>query len=155
MVELNIGDNAPEIITTVNGEKKNWTTDFEGKKILLFFYPKDNTPGCTAEACNLRDNYNAFIEKGYQIVGVSPDSEEQHKKFSEKFQLPFLLIPDTEKEILQAYGAWGEKKMYGKTSIGVKRSTFLISEERKIEKIFKTVKTKEHAEQIFKSLKTI
>lgn len=134
-----------------NGEKIK-LSDFAGKKLVLYFYPKDNTGGCNAEACNLRDNYDDFLNFGYQIVGVSPDSEKTHQKFIEKFELPFNLIADTEKVILEKYGVWGEKKMYGKTYMGVMRTTFLIDEKGIVEKVFKKVKTKEHSEQIFKDL---
>ncbi len=123
-------------------------SDFRGSKLVLYFYPRDNTPGCTAEACNLRDNYNDLIAKGYKIVGVSPDSEKSHKGFAEKFSLPFPLISDTEKKILKLYGAYGEKKMYGKTVMGVIRTTFIINEVGVIEKIIRKVDTKNHTEQI-------
>ncbi len=123
-------------------------SDFRGSKLVLYFYPRDNTPGCTAEACNLRDNYNDLIAKGYKIVGVSPDSEKSHKGFAEKFSLPFPLISDTEKKILKLYGAYGEKKMYGKTVMGVIRTTFIINEIGVIEKIIRKVDTKNHTEQI-------
>jgi len=146
------GQKAPEFEgINQNGEKIK-LSDFAGKKLVLYFYPKDNTGGCNAEACNLRDNYNDFLNFGYQIIGVSPDSEKTHQKFIEKFELPFNLIADTEKVILEKYGVWGEKKMYGKTYMGVMRTTFLIDEKGVVEKVFKKVKTKEHSEQIFKDL---
>lgn len=119
-----------------------------GKKVVLFFYPADDTPGCTAEACNLRDNYTDFIKKGFIILGVSPDNEKSHKKFSEKFALPFPLIADTSKKILNDYGVWGEKNRFGKTIIGVFRTTFMIDEKGKIENIISDVNTKEHTTQI-------
>lgn len=125
---------------------------YKGKKVVLYFYPKDNTPGCTAEACNLRDNFEAFQKEGFEILGVSPDSTQSHQKFIAKHELPFRLISDPDKEILKAYGAWGQKKMYGKTYDGVLRSTFIINEQGIIEKIFKKVKTKEHTQQIFTEL---
>lgn len=121
-----------------------------GKKIVLYFYPKDNTPGCTAEACSLRDNYNELIKKGFVVLGVSPDTERSHQGFASKFELPFPLIADPEKKILTAYGAYGEKVMYGKKVTGVIRTTFIIDEKGVIEKIIKKVDTKEHAGQIFK-----
>ena len=130
-----------------NGETVS-LSDYKGKKLILFFYPKDGTPGCTAEACNLRDNYQDLKEKGYELLGVSPDSRRKHTNFINKHELPFHLIADTEKEVLQAYGAWGEKKMYGRKYMGVIRSTFVIDEEGKIEQIFRKVKTKDHAAQI-------
>jgi len=125
---------------------------FKGKKLILYFYPKDNTPGCTAESCNLNDNYEYWISKGYEVVGISPDSVASHQKFVEKFGLKFNLIADTSKEILEAYGVWGEKVNYGKTYMGVIRTTFVIDEKGTIEKIFKKVDTKEHTDQIIKNL---
>lgn len=134
-----------------NGDKIN-LTDFKGKKLILYFYPKDNTPGCTAESCNLNDNYEMWLEKGFDVVGVSPDSEKSHLKFIDKFNLKFNLIADTEKEILQAYGAWGEKKLYGRVYMGVLRKTFVIDEHGIIKEIFEKVKTKDHTNQIITSL---
>jgi peroxiredoxin Q/BCP len=125
-------------------------TDFTGKKLVLYFYPKDNTPGCTAEACNLRDNYDHFIKKGFAVVGVSPDSEKSHKGFAGKYSLPFPLIADTSTKIMNDYGVWGEKKMYGKSYMGVLRTTFIIDEKGLIEKIIEKVDTADHTEQIFK-----
>jgi peroxiredoxin Q/BCP len=134
-----------------NGETVS-LDQFKGKKVVLYFYPKDNTPGCTAEACNLRDNFEQFQKQGFEIIGVSPDSEKSHQNFIARHELPFRLLSDPGKEILKAYGAWGEKKMYGKTYEGVLRSTFIIDEEGNIEKIFKKVKTKDHTNQIFTEL---
>jgi len=125
-------------------------SDFTGKKIILYFYPKDNTPGCTAEACNLRDNYKAILNKGFAVVGVSPDSEKSHKGFAGKYSLPFPLIADSSKKIMNDYGVWGEKKMYGKSYMGVLRTTFIIDEKGIIEKIIEKVDTAGHSEQIFK-----
>jgi peroxiredoxin Q/BCP len=125
-------------------------SNYTGKKVVLYFYPKDNTPGCTAEACSLRDNYKELIKKGFVVLGVSPDTEKSHKGFAEKFNLPFPLIADPDKKILGAYGAYGEKVMYGKKVTGVIRTTFIIDEKGKIEKVIKKVDTKEHAPQIFK-----
>ena len=125
---------------------------FKGKKLILYFYPKDDTPGCTAEACNLNDNYEYWISKGYEVVGISPDSEASHQKFIKKYGLKFNLIADTSKEILEAYGVWGEKMNYGKTYMGVIRTTFVIDANGIIEKIFKKVDTKEHTSQIVKDL---
>ena len=150
MIEL--GHKAPDFKgVNQNGEEIK-LSDFKGKKLILYFYPKDNTAGCNAEACNLRDNYEEFLDFGYEIIGVSPDNEKAHQKFIEKFNLPFNLIADTEKEILQKYGVWGEKKMYGRTYMGVMRTTFLINEKGIIEKIIRKVKTKQHSEQIFNEL---
>lgn len=139
------GDKAPVI------EGLNYD-DYKGKRLILYFYPKDNTPGCTNQACNLRDNYEDLKKEGFEVVGVSPDSEKSHEKFIAKHNLPFQLIADTEKEALNSFGAWGEKKMYGKTYEGVLRTTFVIKDGM-IEKIFKKVKTKEHTEQILKEYK--
>jgi len=126
--------------------------DFKGKKVILYFYPKDNTSGCTAQACNLRDNYSDLKAKGFIVIGVSPDSAKSHNNFSEKHNLPFELIPDTEKNLLKNYGVWGEKKMYGRTYEGVLRTTFIIDENGKIEKIIKKVDTKNHSQQILSVL---
>jgi peroxiredoxin Q/BCP len=125
-------------------------SSFTGKKIVLYFYPKDNTPGCTAEACSLRDNYEELMKKGFVVLGVSPDSEKSHKGFAEKHNLPFPLIADLDRKIMTAYGAYGEKVMYGKKVTGVIRTTFIINEKGIIEKVIKKVDTKEHAGQIFK-----
>jgi thioredoxin-dependent peroxiredoxin len=122
--------------------------DFRGKKVVLYFYPKDNTPGCTSEACDLNDHYETFLSKGYEVIGVSPDSETSHQKFVEKYNLQFNLMADTEKEILQTYGVWGEKKMYGKTYMGVMRTTFIIDEKGLIERVIEKVNTKNHSLQI-------
>ena len=124
-------------------------SDFAGKKVVLYFYPKDNTSGCTAEACNLRDNWNSFINKGFVVIGVSPDNEKSHKGFAGKFSLPFPLIADTSKKILNDYGVWGEKKMYGRSYLGVFRTTFIIDEKGIIEKIISKVDTAAHTKQIF------
>ncbi len=123
--------------------------DFSGKKLVLYFYPRDNTPGCTAEACNLRDNYEEFLHKGFAVVGVSMDSEKSHRNFAEKYSLPFPLIADTTGKISKDYGVYGEKKMYGKSYFGIIRTTFIIDEHGVIEKIISKVNTKAHSEQIF------
>jgi len=125
---------------------------FKGKKLILYFYPKDDTPGCTAEACNMNDNYDFWISKGYEVVGISPDNEASHTKFVKKYGLKFNLIADTTKVILEAYGVWGEKMNYGKSYMGVIRTTFVINEKGTIEKIFNKVDTKEHTSQIVKEL---
>ena len=126
---------------------------FRGKKVILYFYPKDNTSGCTAEACSLNDKNAFFLSTGYVIIGVSADSVESHKKFHEKYQLTFNLISDRERNIINLYGVWGEKKLYGKTSFGLLRTTFVINEKGIIEKVFKKVDTKTHADQIIQALK--
>ncbi len=127
--------------------------DFKGKKVILYFYPKDNTPGCTAEACNLRDNYSFWLERGFEVIGISPDNERSHKRFEEKYNLPFSLLADPEKKILKAYGAWGMKKMYGRSYEGVLRTTYVIDEEGLIDEVFTKVETKNHTSQIMRELK--
>ena len=122
--------------------------DFIGKKTIVYFYPKDNTPGCTAEACNLRDNYEALKAQGYNVVGVSKDSAASHRKFIEKFDLPFTLLSDKSTQMLQDFGAWGEKKMCGKTCVGTLRRTFIFNEEGVLDRIIEKVDTKDHAAQI-------
>lgn len=124
------------------------SNDLVGKKTVVYFYPKDNTSGCTAEACNLRDNYEALLAKGYNVVGVSKDSAASHKKFQAKYELPFTLLSDTSTQMLQAFGAWGEKKMYGKTVMGTIRRTFIFDESGTLEKIIEKVDTSNHASQI-------
>lgn len=150
MAQIKEGSKAPAFEGIDQNNNKIKSSDFKGKKIILYFYPKDNTPGCTAEACNLRDNYKDLLNKGFTVMGVSPDSEKSHKGFIEKYTLPFPLMSDPEKKILALYGAYGEKKMYGKTVTGVLRSTFIIDEAGKIEKIISKVDTAAHTEQIFK-----
>ncbi len=152
MTKLKEGDKAPAFKGKNQDGKEIKLEDFSGKKLILYFYPKDNTSGCTAEACNLNDNYNSWLDKGFEVVGVSPDSMESHRKFKDKYGLKFDLIADTEKEILQAYDAWGEKSMYGKKYLGVLRTTFIIDENGVITKIFEKVETKDHTNQIIKNL---
>lgn len=123
---------------------------FRGSKVVLYFYPKDDTPGCTAEACSLRDNYQALLARGYKVVGVSPDSEKSHQKFTEKYELPFPLISDTGKNILQDYGVWGRKKFMGREYDGVIRTTYIIDEKGVIEEVIEKVDTKNHAAQVLK-----
>ncbi|MFO7844082.1 MAG: thioredoxin-dependent thiol peroxidase [Bacteroidales bacterium] len=146
------GDKAPVFKgLDQNGEEIS-LDQYQGKKVVLYFYPKDNTPGCTAEACNLRDNYSDFLNKGMDVIGISPDNEISHQRFIDKYDLPFRLITDPGKKILNLYNAWGEKKMYGKTYEGVLRKTYIIAEDQTIEKIIDKVKTKDHTNQIFTSL---
>ncbi|MEM7549652.1 MAG: thioredoxin-dependent thiol peroxidase [Bacteroidota bacterium] len=147
-MSLQVGDAAPDFESKDQNGETVKLSDYSGKKVVLYFYPKDNTPGCTAEACNLRDNYSEFQSKGYEILGVSGDSEKSHQKFIEKYELPFKLLADIEKDIHQKYDAWGEKKMYGKTYMGTIRKTFVIDEDGKIENIIEKVKTKDHTAQI-------
>ncbi|MBN2742584.1 peroxiredoxin Q/BCP [Breznakibacter xylanolyticus] len=153
MTELKEGDQAPQFTGKNQHGEIITLSDFKGKKLILYFYPKDNTPGCTAEACNLNDNFDDLNQKGFHVIGVSPDSETSHQKFIAKYGLRFSLIADTDKHILKLYGAWGEKKMYGKVSEGVLRSTFIINESGEIEKIIRKVDTKEHTQQIYQNLK--
>ena len=148
MSHLKIGDQAPDFNATDQDGNPVSLKDFKGSKLILYFYPKDNTPGCTAEACNLRDNYAELLEKGYKIAGVSADDEKSHKNFIAKNVLPFPLLADKAKIIIRDYGVWGKKKLYGKEYEGINRMTFIISENGKIEKIFTKVDTKNHAEQI-------
>lgn len=147
---MNIGDKAPEILGKDENGKEIRLSDFQGRKLILYFYPKDNTSGCTAEACSLRDHHQELQQAGFEIVGVSKDSAASHVKFKEKYELPFPLIADIDHTLLEAMGAWGEKSMYGKKTMGTIRTTFIINELGIIEQIFvgKQVKTKEHAEQI-------
>ncbi|RLD33158.1 MAG: thioredoxin-dependent thiol peroxidase [Bacteroidetes bacterium] len=152
MIKYKEGDKAPLFEGIDQDGSSHKLSDFSGKKLILFFYPKDMTPGCTAEACNLRDHFDELKAKGFELLGVSPDSVLRHKKFTEKYDLPFPLIADEEKEILTVYGVWAEKKMYGKTFMGVLRTTFIIDEEGIILKIFPKVKTKDHTAQILESL---
>lgn len=152
MITLKAGDVAP-VFTGLNQDEKSISlADYKGKKVILYFYPKDNTPGCTKEACNLNDNLADLTDKGFVVIGVSPDSIAAHQKFRAKYDLNFELIADAEKEILNLYGAYGEKKLYGKVSMGVLRSTFIIDEEGVILEVIKTVKTAEATEQIYKKL---
>jgi peroxiredoxin Q/BCP len=148
MALLKIGDKAPAFEAVDQDGNSLSLKDYRGKKLVLYFYPKDDTPGCTAEACNLRDNYALLKEKGYEILGVSADGERSHQKFIKKYVLPFPLIPDKEKKILKAYGAWGKKKLYGKEYEGILRTTYVISEKGVIENVFSRVDTKNHTEQI-------
>ncbi len=149
-MKLNIGDKAIDFKVKNQNGKEISLSDFKGKKIVLYFYPKDDTPGCTAEACSLRDNYNSLIKQGYVVLGVSPDNEKKHLKFIEKYELPFDLLADTEQEIANAYGVWVEKSMYGRKYMGIARTTFIIDENGTIEEIIEKVDTKNHADQILK-----
>jgi peroxiredoxin Q/BCP len=152
MSDLKEGDLAPAIKASDENGEPITLEEYRGKKVVLYFYPRDNTPGCTAESCDLRDNYSQFIEQGFEIIGVSADSEKSHQKFKNKYKLPFRLISDTDKKVLQDYGAWGEKSLYGKKYMGIIRKTFIISDEGYVEKIIEKVKTKEHSKQIFAEL---
>lgn len=148
MTHLKEGDKAPAFSGVNQKGETVSLSDYQGKKLVLYFYPKDDTPGCTAEACNLRDNYAAFQKAGYEILGVSPDSAKKHEKFISKYELPFPLLADTDQTIMKLYGVWGAKQMYGRTYDGVHRTTFIIDEKGTIEKVIAKVDTKAHAEQI-------
>lgn len=150
MFHLTVGDQAPEI--NANDENGNTfqLSALKGKKVILYFYPKDDTPGCTAQACNLKDNYAQLQKLGYEVVGVSADNEKKHQKFINKYELPFTLLADTEKKVIQDYGVWGLKKFMGKEYEGIHRTTFVIDEDGLIEEIIQKVKTKDHTAQIIK-----
>lgn len=150
MSTITIGNPAPNF----SGINQNETTvsleHYKGKKLVLYFYPKDDTPGCTAESCDLRDNYQRFIEAGYEVLGVSPDTAAKHQKFIAKYELPFDLIADTDHSVAEAFGVWVEKSMYGKKYMGIARTTFIINESGHIEDIIEKVNTKAHTTQILK-----
>lgn len=148
MHHLKEGDPAPHFSATIETGEVRDLAYYAGKKLILFFYPKDNTPGCTAEACSLRDGYGELKANGYELLGVSPDDEAKHQKFVDKLDLPFPLLADVDKTTLNAYGVWGPKKFMGREYDGVHRTTFVIDENAKISKIIKKVKTKDHAHQI-------
>ncbi len=148
MTTLKAGDAAPEFSAKDQDGNVHELKDYKGKKLVVFFYPKASTPGCTAEACNLRDNWEVFQEKGYEILGVSADSARRQTNFKNKHELPFPLLADEEKEVINAFGVWGPKKFMGKEYDGIHRTTFIIDEEGKIEEVIGKVKTKAHAEQI-------
>lgn len=150
MSKFKPGDQAPAFSGKDQSGNMVSLESFLGNKVVLYFYPKDDTPGCTAEACSLRDNYEALLARGYKVVGVSPDSEKSHQKFTDKYELPFPLIADTEKKILQDYGVWGRKKFMGREYDGVIRTTFIIDEKGLIEEVIEKVDTKNHAAQVLK-----
>ena len=149
-IDMNIGVKAPEILGINEKGEEIRLSDYKGQKVVLYFYPKDNTPGCTAQACNLRDHYAELRQAGYAVIGVSVDSGKSHQKFIEKNSLPFPLITDTEKKLVEQFGVWGEKTMCGRKYMGTFRTTFILDEEGVVERIItpKEVKTKEHAAQI-------
>lgn len=147
---MQIGDKMPDFeVMDQNGNIVK-STDLRGKKTVIYFYPKDNTSGCTAEACNLRDNHETMIARGYNVIGVSKDSVASHKKFADKYELPFTLLADTSTEMMQAFGAWGEKSLYGRKYMGTLRKTFIFDEEGILTEIIEKVNTKDHASQILK-----
>jgi len=147
---LQVGDKAPSVLGIDQDGKEIKLSDYAGKKVVLYFYPKDNTPGCTAEACSLRDGYDDLQKAGYEVIGVSADSPSSHQKFIAKQNLPFNLIADTDKKLSETFGTWGEKSLYGKKFLGMNRTTFLLDETGTITRIIlpKEVKTKEHATQV-------
>ncbi len=147
---LKVGDKMPDFQVQDQDGRTVSSKDLLGKKTIIYFYPKDNTSGCTAEACSLRDNHEALAARGYNVIGVSKDSANSHKKFIEKYALPFTLLADTSTRMLQAFGAWGEKKMYGKTVMGTLRRTFIFDENGILTEIIENVDTKNHAQQILK-----
>jgi len=153
MTELAEGMKAPDFSGKDQSGNAISLKDLQGRKVILYFYPKDNTPGCTTESCNLRDNYRELIKKGFEVIGVSADSEKSHQNFIDKYNLPFNLIADSGKEILKSYGAWGLKKLYGKVYEGILRKTFIIDEQGVILKIISKVDTKNHTNQILDALK--
>ena len=150
MSTLTIGNPAPNFSGINQNEIPVSLNQYKGKKLVLYFYPKDDTPGCTAESCDLRDNYQRFIEAGYEVLGVSPDTAAKHQKFIAKYELPFDLIADTDHSVAEAFGVWVEKSMYGKKYMGIARTTFIINESGLIEDIIEKVNTKAHTTQILK-----
>lgn len=152
---MEIGDKIPEILGRDANGKEIKASDYRGKKFALYFYPKDNTPGCTSQACSLKEGYNDLQNAGLEVIGVSVDDEKSHQKFITKYELPFPLIADTDKKLVEAFGVWGEKKMYGRTYFGTYRTTFIIDEEGKVEHIItpKSIKVKDHAAQLLKLVK--
>ena len=147
---LMVGDKAPAFSLKNTEGKTVKLSDFKGKKVVLYFYPKDNTPGCTKEACGFRDDFAQLKKRGVEVLGVSGDDQNSHQKFTEKFSLPFTLLSDPDHEMMEKYGAWGEKNMYGKKSMGVLRITYIIDEEGKIAHLFKKVKTDTHSQDVLK-----
>ncbi len=155
MTHLKEGDKAPAFTGRDQDGKKVSLADFKGRKVVLYFYPQDGTPTCTVQACNLRDNYELLKKEGFTILGVSPDDEKKHKKFEEKFELPFTLLADPDREIIDKYGVWGEKLLYGRKYMGLLRTTFVIDGKGIIRKIFLKPKSKQHAEEIVEAWKEI
>lgn len=145
---MKIGDKAPEVLGTDANGREVKLSDYAGRKVVLYFYPKDNTPGCTAQACNLRDSYKELHEAGYEVIGVSKDSQASHQRFAQKYDLPFTLIADTDLQLNEAFGVWREKKMCGRVGMGTVRTTFIIDENGYIADIIEKVKTSEHSNQI-------
>ncbi len=155
MFHLKVGDKAPEFNITDQNGKAHSITDYKGKKVILYFYPKDLTPGCTAQSCNLGANYETLKKEGFEVIGVSADDEKKHQRFINKYNLPFNLLADTNKEVLNRYGVWGEKKFMGKTYDGIHRTTFVIDENGVIIHIINKVKTTDHTQQILDELENV
>ena len=151
-LKLKEGDRAPEFAATTNGDGKISLADFKGKNVILFFYPKDDTPGCTKEACAFRDHFSEFKKRGAVVLGVSTDPVKSHDRFLEKFKLPFTLLADEDKQIVEAYGVWGEKSFMGRKYLGTHRVTFLIGPDGRIKKIWPRVKPEEHAAEVLAEL---
>lgn len=148
MTHLKAGNKAPDFEANDQNGNKIKLSDYRGKKVVLYFYPKDDTPGCTAQACNLRDNYSELQSNGYEVIGVSADNEAKHQKFIGKYELPFTLIADTDRKVIEAYGVWGKKKFMGREYDGIHRETFVINEEGVIDNVIEKVKTKDATAQI-------
>lgn len=148
MKHLKVGNQAPEFVSIDQDGNQVALKDFAGKKVVIYFYPKDNTPGCTTQACNIRDNYDTILKEGIVILGVSADDEQKHQKFISKFDLPFPLLADTDKELINLYGVWGEKKFMGKVYDGIHRTTFILNEDHTIRAIIEKPKNKEHTSEI-------
>ena len=155
MISLKEGDKAPTFSGTDQDGRKISLADYKGKKVVLYFYPEDDTPTCTIEACNLRDNYGLLKKNGFEVIGVSPDNERSHKKFEAKFDLPFILIADPKHLIIEKFGVWDKKQMFGRQYMGVLRTTFVIDEKGIIRKIFTRPKNKAHAEEILSAWKQL
>jgi len=155
MTHLKEGDTAPEINTLDQNGNQISLENYKGKKVILYFYPKDMTPGCTLESCDLRDNYEMLKSKGFEVIGVSADTQEKHQRFIKRYSLPFNLVADTDKEVLNAYGVWGPKKFMGRTFDGIHRTTFVIDKNGVIEKIITKVKTVHHTNQILQELDVV
>ena len=155
MVQLKVGDPAPDFVLKDEEGRKHSLSAYQGQPVILYFYPKDDTPGCTTEACNFRDDYSDYEDADVVILGVSADDEASHLKFKEKFNLPFSLLADTDKEVVNKYGVWGTKKMYGKEYEGIHRTTFLIDAEGKIASIFEKVKPSTHSEELLNEIEKL
>jgi peroxiredoxin Q/BCP len=150
---ISAGISAPDFILIDDAGVSRRLSDYRGQSLVLYFYPKDDTPGCTTEACNFRDDYSAYVEAGVIILGVSPDSQKSHAKFKQKFQLPFPLLADEQHEVCDAYGVWGQKKFMGREYMGVARTTFVIASDGKIKKVFMDVKPADHSQQVLAAIK--